>query len=38
MLYDHIPNWPEERLRPLLEKFAEMLNEQRLFRDVFGVI
>jgi len=38
MLYDHIPNWPEERLRPLLEKFAELLDEQRLFRDVFGVI
>jgi hypothetical protein len=38
MLYDHIPNWPEERLRPLIEKFAEMLNEQRLFRDVFGAI
>ncbi len=38
MLYDHIPNWPEERLRPLMDKFAEMLNEQRLFRDAFGVI
>jgi hypothetical protein len=38
MLYDHIPNWPEERLRPLLEKFAEMLAEQRLFRDAFGII
>ena len=38
MLYDHIPNWPEERLRPLLNTFAQMLNEQRLFRDVFGVI
>lgn len=38
MLYEHIPNWPEHRLRPLVDKFAEMLNEQRLFRDVFGVI
>ena len=38
MLYDHIPNWPEERLRPLLEKFGEMLIEQRLLRDTFGVI
>lgn len=38
MLYDHIPNWPEERLRPLLEKFGEMLLEQRLLRDAFGVI
>ena len=38
MLYDHLPNWPEERLRPLLEKFTEMLHEQRVFRDAFGVI
>lgn len=38
MLYDHIPNWPDERLRPLLEKFAELLHEQRLFRDAFGII
>jgi len=38
MLYEHIPNWPEHRIRPLLEKFAEMLTEQRLFRDTFGVI
>ncbi len=38
MLYDHIPNWPEERLRPLLEKFANLLQEQRLFRDAFGII
>ena len=38
MLYDHIPNWPEERLRPLLEKFAAMLDEQPLLRDTFAVI
>jgi len=38
MLYDHIPNWPEDRLHPLLEKFAEFLHEQRLFRDAFGII
>lgn len=38
MLYDHIANWPEARLRPLLEKFAELLHEQRLLRDLFGVI
>lgn len=38
MLYEHIPNWPEHRLRPLLERFADMLMEQRLFRDAFGVI
>ena len=38
MLYHHIPNWPEERLRPLLEKFGEMLMEQRVLRDAFGLI
>jgi len=38
MLYDQIPNWPEERLCPLIEKFAELLHEQRLFRDAFGII
>jgi hypothetical protein len=38
MLYEHIPNWPEERLRPLLERFEAMLLEQRVFRDAFGVI
>ena len=38
MLYDHIPNWPEERLRLLVEKFGQLLDEQRLFRDLFGVI
>ncbi len=38
MLYEHIPNWPEERLRPLLEKFGEMLMAQRVLRDAFGVI
>ena len=38
MLYEHIPNWPEHRLRPLMDKFAQMLMEQRVCREVFGVI
>ena len=38
MLYEHIPNWPEERLRPLMERFGEMLMEQRIYRGIFGVI
>lgn len=38
MLYEHIPNWSDERLRPLLMKFSELIQEQRLFRDAFGVI
>ena len=38
MLYDHIPNWPDERVRPLMERFLEMLMEQRVFKEIFGVI
>ena len=38
MLYEHIPNWPEHRLRPLVEKFSQMLMEQRVYREIFGVI
>ena len=38
MLYEHIPNWPEYRLRPLMEAFGRMLMEQRVYRGIFGVI
>ena len=38
MLYEHIPNWPEERLRPLMDRFGEMLMEQRIYRGIFGVL
>ena len=38
MVYEHIPNWPEHRLRPLIEKFAQNLMEQRPYREIFGVI
>ena len=38
MLYQHIPNWPEHRLRPLVEQFAHMLLKQRVYREIFGVI
>ena len=38
MLYDHIPNWSDERVRPLMERFLEMLMEQRVFKGIFGVI
>ena len=38
MLYDHIPNWPDERVQPLMEKFSQMLMEQRVFKEIFGVI
>ena len=38
MLFGHIPNWPDDKVRPLLEAFEELILEQRVFRDVFGVI
>ena len=38
MLYEHIPNWPEYRLRPLMEMFAQMLTEQHVYREIFSVI
>jgi len=38
MLYELIPNMPTERLRPLIDRFGEMLNEQRVFKEVFGVL
>ena len=38
MLYHHLPNWPEDRIRPLMETFGNMLMEQRVYREVFGVI
>ena len=30
MLYDHIPNWSDERVCPLMGRFSEMLMEQLL--------
>ena len=38
MLYELIPNMPTERLKPLVERFGELVNEQRVFNEVFGVI
>ena len=37
-LHGHIPNWPDEKVRPLLEAFEELILEQRIFREVFGII
>ena len=34
MLYHHLPNWPEDRVRPLMETFGNMLLEQRVYREV----
>ncbi|MEO5375634.1 MAG: DUF1073 domain-containing protein [Alphaproteobacteria bacterium] len=38
MLYDLIPNMPEARLRPLLERFFELLQQSRAVSDLFAVI
>jgi hypothetical protein len=38
MLYDLIPTMPETRLRPLMQRFSRMLNDQPLFADVFGPV
>jgi len=36
MLYDLIPTMPEQRLLPLIGRFAEMLAEVSVFADTFG--
>jgi hypothetical protein len=38
MYYQAIPNMPEHRLRPLLERFAQLVSEQPVFRAAFGLI
>ena len=38
MLYELIPNMPAERLSPLIQRFSEMLDEHRVFKEMFGVI
>ena len=38
MLYDLMPMMPEQRLKPLIERFAEMLAEQEVFADTFGTV
>jgi hypothetical protein len=36
--YDSIPMMRDEKLKPLMAKFQELLREQKAFRDVFGII
>ncbi len=38
MLYELIPNMPAERLRPLMKRFSEMLDEHRGLKEVLGVL
>lgn len=38
LLYDLIPNMPAERLKPLMQRFAELMLQYRTFSDVFCVV
>jgi len=38
LLYDLIPTMPEARLRPLMQRFSQMLQDQPLFADVLGPV
>jgi hypothetical protein len=38
MLYDLIPTMPEHRLRPLVERFAEMLKQSRVITETFSTL
>jgi DDE family transposase len=38
LLYDLIPNMPEQRLRPLIVKYAELLSQNSAFTQTFGLI
>ncbi len=38
MLYDLIPTMPEQRMIPLIERFAARLSEVQVFADTFGAV
>jgi hypothetical protein len=38
MLYDLIPNMPKHRLRPLLERYTEFLQQSRVVTETFAII
>ena len=37
LLYDLIPNMPEQRLRPLVERYQELLRQNRTLSETFGI-
>ena len=37
LLYDLIPNMPELRLRPLIERYQELLRQNTAFSETFGL-
>ncbi len=38
LLYDLIPNMPEERLRPLIERFQDLIRHNPTFSQAFGFV
>ncbi|HYO67626.1 MAG TPA: MFS transporter [Archangium sp.] len=38
MYYQALPDMPEVQLRPLLERFAQLVCEQLVFREAFGLL
>ena len=38
LLYDLIPNMPDDRLRPLVERYRELLRRSHAFSGAFGLI
>ena len=38
LLYELIPNMPEQRLRPLIERYKEVLRQNHVFNQTFGFI
>jgi hypothetical protein len=38
LLYDLIPNMPEARLRPLIERYGEFLRQNAAFSEAFGFV
>lgn len=37
LLYDLIPTMPEHRLRPLIQRYAELLRQNNTFTQTFGI-
>ena len=38
MLYDLIPNMPEHRLTPLINRYAEILQQSRVITETFAIV
>src|SRR4051795_11204468 len=38
MLYDLIPNMPEHRLKPLIRRYAEILQQSRVVTETFAIV